>query len=139
MTGSAPAPRPAPQARKVEKTQVQPARFLDPLNADLTPRLRTDMEKCMGNAAIAVRWRTRIAEIAPGTLLPRNEDTGALERTTLDRRVAARNFPNPSRYRRGSAGSLPRRPDADGLSTPRRQRQRQARPRVHRPPQQGDR
>ncbi|MBI4539629.1 MAG: YpdA family putative bacillithiol disulfide reductase [Gemmatimonadetes bacterium] len=54
--------------------------FLDRLDPGVKPWILPDITNRIEKGEITVRWRTRVAEIAPGCVILRHEDTGALER-----------------------------------------------------------
>lgn len=54
--------------------------FLDGLDPGVKPWILPDITNRIKSGEIAVRWRTRVAEITPGDVVLRHEATGALER-----------------------------------------------------------
>ncbi len=58
--------------------------FADRLDPGVKPWIVPDIEGRLKKGEIAVRWRTRLVEVRPATVLLRDEDTGATEEVAND-------------------------------------------------------
>lgn len=66
--------------------------FADGLDAKVKPWILPDIQGRIANGEIAVRWRTRVAEIRPRSVVLRSEDTGELEEVRNDFVLAMTGF-----------------------------------------------
>lgn len=64
--------------------RVTLAHFLDTIDKGVKPWVVPDITNRLANGEIAAFWRHRVAEVRPGTVVVRHEDTGALTEVPND-------------------------------------------------------
>lgn len=74
--------------------------FLDALDPGVKPWVRPDIENRLKSGEIAARFRTRVTEIGPDTLVLRDERTGAAERIPNDWVIAMTGYAPDSAFLR---------------------------------------
>ncbi|NNF26785.1 MAG: YpdA family putative bacillithiol disulfide reductase [Gemmatimonadetes bacterium] len=64
--------------------RVQMVHFNDVFDRGVKPWVRPDIENRIGNDEIVMHWKHRVAQLAPGTVTLRHEDTGETKRLDND-------------------------------------------------------